>query len=95
MARRVPNVPCSSLSPREREVVALILQLNTNKAIAAALGCSVKTVEYHVSNILRKTGVESRTELIVRILRGERLQDDASEGWTERPSGRVARAGRA
>ena len=75
MAPRVPHLPGSSLSPREREVVALILHLNTNKAIAAALGCSIKTVEYHVSNILRKTGVGSRTELIVHILRGERLQN--------------------
>jgi len=72
MAPRVSELLVTGLSPREREVVALILHLNTNKGIAAALGCSIKTVEYHVSNILRKTGVESRTELIVRILRGER-----------------------
>jgi DNA-binding CsgD family transcriptional regulator len=68
MPPRLPKLSATDLSAREREVIALILHLNTNKAIATALGCSIKTVEYHVSNILRKTGLRSRTELIVRIL---------------------------
>jgi DNA-binding NarL/FixJ family response regulator len=75
MSPRLPKLPhTTELSPRERQIVTLILRLQTNRAIAAELRCSIKTVEYHVSNILRKTGAESRTELIVRVMGGERIR---------------------
>jgi DNA-binding CsgD family transcriptional regulator len=48
------------LSRRELEVLRLITAGNTNRAIAAALVISEKTVERHVSNILAKLGVSSR-----------------------------------
>lgn len=49
---------------RECDVLALILLRATNRRIAEKLACSLKTVEFHVSNILRKTGVASRAELM-------------------------------
>ena len=49
------------LSPRELEVVRLIAAGRTNQAIAAELVLSEKTVARHVSNILAKLGVGSRT----------------------------------
>ncbi len=49
------------LSPREVQVLALVAAGNSNRAIAAELFLSEKTVERHVSNILTKLGVGSRT----------------------------------
>lgn len=56
------------LTPQERRVLARILRGETNKQIALGLTCSVKTVEFHVSNLLRKSGVDSRLRLAVDAL---------------------------
>ena len=50
------------LTPREQEVLALVAQGLSNRAIAERLFISVKTASVHVSNILAKLGVSSRTE---------------------------------
>ncbi len=52
------------LTARERDALALVLGRATNRLIAEKLGCSLKTAEFHVSNILRKTGAASRAELM-------------------------------
>lgn len=52
----------SDLTPREREVLALLAAGKTNKEIAAALSISTGTVRLHVSNILSKLEVSNRTE---------------------------------
>ena len=51
------------LTPREREVRALVEQGWQDKQIAGSLGIAVKTVEKHVGSILRKTGARNRTIL--------------------------------
>jgi DNA-binding CsgD family transcriptional regulator len=51
------------LTPREREVVMLIAQGKSNRAIAQALVISEKTAERHVANILSKLGFHSRTQI--------------------------------
>ncbi len=51
----------SGLSPREVEVLRLVAAGKTNHAIAGELFLSERTVERHVSNILTKLGVASRT----------------------------------
>ena len=51
------------LSPREREVMRLIARGYTYKEIARQLSLSVKTVETHVSAVLRKLQLSSRYEL--------------------------------
>jgi DNA-binding NarL/FixJ family response regulator len=51
------------LSPREREVLRHIARGYTYKEVAAELGISVKTVETHVSTVLRKLQLSSRHEL--------------------------------
>lgn len=48
------------LSPREREVVALLAQGLTNKEIASTLVISAETVQTHVRHILDKLRVKSR-----------------------------------
>jgi DNA-binding NarL/FixJ family response regulator len=50
------------LTAREREVLALLVEGNTNKRIAEQLFISESTAGVHVSNILGKLGVTSRTE---------------------------------
>lgn len=51
------------LTPRERQIFALILKRHTNAHIARELGISLQTVKNHSSNVLRKLGVSRRTDL--------------------------------
>ncbi|MEW6232115.1 MAG: response regulator transcription factor [Chloroflexota bacterium] len=53
------------LTEREREVLLVVAVGHSNKQIAHEMGISEKTVEYHVTNILGKLGVGSRSEAIV------------------------------
>jgi len=50
------------LTPREREVLALLARGFANKRIAVELGIAEKTVKTHVSNVLAKLGVSDRTQ---------------------------------
>jgi NarL family two-component system response regulator LiaR len=60
-AARQPPPVGTDLTPREREVLALLTEGMTNKEIAKALTLSDGTVRLHVSNILSKLGVSNRT----------------------------------
>lgn len=63
-----------TLSPREREVVRLVVEGSSNDEIGAGLGISSRTVESHLRRLFERVGVASRTELAARALR---------EGWLE------------
>ncbi|MGH2627462.1 MAG: ATP-binding protein [Anaerolineales bacterium] len=54
--------PLASLTPREREVLALLAGGLTNREIAERLVISAKTAEIHVGNILGKLGLKSRAQ---------------------------------
>ena len=54
--------PAGTLTSRELEVLRLLGEGESNKAIAAALGISERTARTHVSNILAKLGLSSRTQ---------------------------------
>ncbi|EHR73696.1 response regulator [Burkholderiales bacterium JOSHI_001] len=56
----------AALSPREREVLGLIVEGLTNKEIGRALGLSPRTVETHRANLFAKLGAESLAQLIRR-----------------------------
>lgn len=55
------------LSKREWDVTELVLQGKTNKAIAAALSISERTVEFHLKNVYGKCQVNTRIELLVKL----------------------------
>lgn len=52
------------LSPREREVLALIAEGQSNKEIASALGVTERTVKFHVTSIFNKLGAENRAQAV-------------------------------
>jgi NarL family two-component system response regulator LiaR len=57
------------LTPREREVLALVARGLANKRIAQELGIAEKTVKIHVSRILHKLGVADRTQAALYAVR--------------------------
>ena len=54
----------TKLSPRERQVLDLVVASKPNKIIADILGISIKTVELHRANLMSKLGVRSLPELM-------------------------------
>ncbi len=70
-ARLAARSPRSHLSPRELDVLRLVVAGRRNKEIASALDITEGTVKIHVSNILIKLGVSDRTEAVtVALQRG-------------------------
>jgi NarL family two-component system response regulator LiaR len=64
-----PPEPGLDLTEREREVLALMVEGLNNTQIAGRLSVSPSTIKSHVSNILAKLGVSSRTEAVTLALR--------------------------
>jgi DNA-binding NarL/FixJ family response regulator len=64
-----PGSPFHPLSEREMEVLACVVRGLSNKEIASMLGISHQTVKNHVTAILRKFGVEDRTQAVVYALK--------------------------
>ncbi len=64
-----PPKPGLDLTERERAVLALMVEGLNNTQIAGRLGVSPSTIKSHVSNILSKLGVSSRTEAVTLALR--------------------------
>jgi DNA-binding NarL/FixJ family response regulator len=64
-----PGSPFHPLSDREMEVLGCVVRGMSNKEIASLLGISHQTVKNHVTAILRKFGVEDRTQAVVYALK--------------------------
>jgi DNA-binding NarL/FixJ family response regulator len=56
-----------SLTPRQTDVLALLLQGKPNKIIARELGVSVETIKDHVAAVLKALGVSSRTQAVLAV----------------------------
>lgn len=69
-----PSTSAEILTPREIEILKLIVDGNTNRQIAEHLNISIRTVEGHRANIADKLGLHSRVEL-VRYARENHLID--------------------
>ncbi|WP_295119585.1 response regulator transcription factor [uncultured Leifsonia sp.] len=61
-AARKPR-PADMVTPREAEVIRLVAAGNTNQQIATILGVTERTARTHVSNVLSKLGLASRTQV--------------------------------
>jgi len=59
----------SDLTPREMEILQMVLVGGTNKAIAVTLRISKKTVEFHLDNIYTKIGARTRMMLAIWAVR--------------------------
>jgi len=56
--------PFADLTPRERDVLRLLVHGMTNRMIAAELGISARTVENHRAKVMEKSGADSLPELV-------------------------------
>ena len=76
-----PGMPFHPLSKREMEVLSCVVRGMSNKEIALLLGISHQTVKNHVTAILRKFGVEDRTQAVVYALKRGwvQLNDDEKD----------------
>ncbi len=63
------STPAETLTPREIELLQLLVDGLSNKAIAERLSLSENTVKYHIKNILQKLGVQNRTEAATHAIR--------------------------
>ena len=79
---RAPDSP-EELTERETEVLKLVAQGKANKHIASALFVEEKTVKAHVSSILSKLGVQSRTQAALHAVRTGLVSVDelGEESW--------------
>ena len=55
-----PNLP--HLTPRERQILSILVQGRSNKEIGNTLDLSEKTIKHHLTNILQKLRVRNRVE---------------------------------
>ena len=76
LSLRTPASSAETLTPREREVITLVAEGRTNREIGKRLGVAERTARTHVSNILAKLGLASRTQAAMWAVR-EGLVDAA------------------
>jgi FixJ family two-component response regulator len=72
-----------SLTPREREVLALVTSGKANKVMAADLGLSQRTIEIHRARVMEKMGASSLAHLVRMVLD---LEDSGGQGTTKADS---------
>jgi len=68
------DVQTEPLSSREREVLQLLAEGQSNKDISAALNLSIKTVETHRANIMHKLGLKNIADLVLYAVRNHMIE---------------------
>lgn len=68
--REVDSELAGSMTPRERDVAALLIEGKMGKEVAKALGISPRTVDIYKTRLLRKYGVSNTPDLVRRMLTG-------------------------
>ena len=68
MGRKRANDPLAELSPREREVLALVAEGMSNRAVAERLFVTDRTVEAHMAQVFSKLGLEESPDQHRRVL---------------------------
>lgn len=81
----VATHPRDPLSPREREVVALLVRGHTNREIAQELVISERTADGHVANILSKLGLKTRAQVAVWAVARQTAQSMAAIATRDTP----------
>jgi DNA-binding NarL/FixJ family response regulator len=79
LGRRRQGSRLDELTPREREVLALMAEGRSNQGICAKLFLSPKTVETHMRNIFRKLDVSSRVEVARAVEHADRAESAPSQ----------------
>ncbi len=78
------SLQAAGLTPRQSEVLALLLQGKPNKLIARELNVSVETVKDHVAAVLRALGVSTRTQAVLAV---SQMQQQAALAARRAPEG--------
>ena len=79
----MPTLESVGLTPRQHEVLGLLLQGKPNKLIARDLNVSVETVKDHVAAVLRALGVSSRTQAVLAV---SQMQQQAAMATRQPPA---------
>ncbi len=83
--QKLPSIEDIGLTPRQAEVMGLLLQGLPNKLIARQLNLSVETVKDHVAAVLRALGVSSRTQAVLAV---SQMTQGQGGFFTRRPATR-------
>jgi DNA-binding CsgD family transcriptional regulator len=74
----------STLTPREREILKLLAEGNSVKEIAVILGLSVKTVEAHKFNLMRKLDIHNKAQLVTYAIQKKIIKIPVNQ-WSPPP----------
>lgn len=80
--QQVGSIDKLGLTPRQKDVLALLLQGKPNKLIARELNLSVETVKDHVAAVLRALNVSSRTQAVLAV---GQMTREGTAGWRRPP----------
>ena len=83
VAAPAPALSAFKLTPRQTDVLGLLLRGQSNKLIARELNLSVETVKDHVAAVLRTLGVNSRTQAVLAV--SQMSSQGAVAPWLSRP----------
>jgi DNA-binding CsgD family transcriptional regulator len=76
MTRMTVEMASIGITPREKQVLDLIIDGNANRAIATSMGISLDTVKSHLSHLFKKAGCDSRLQLAMKFHQFQGAQDE-------------------